>query len=328
MLTIVVPTMWRYAPFVEFLRSLTEVSCVDQIIVINNDKERMPAYRPQHEKIEYIDNEYNIFVNPAFNLGVQQARNQNVCIINDDVIFDSRILYYGEHFMDITPTCGVLGISVGEEKYQQPGFKDGTIDFVKWDPDQQPAMFFGFCMLFFVRKSEWLPIPQGLNIYFGDDWVVRTQKLFNREIYSITNCFFYTPFSQTCSTIELPPDTLPREQRIYDQAMNELINEKGYKMIPQTNIAPEYPADILRKQPADEVSISEFNPSNITQLIGDPKAVGDSSTHIIIEGINRDNIGDMSYYIFTFLAAMYDHQNWVVRNFYYRHDGLATVIIG
>lgn len=335
MLTIVVPTMWRYEPFVQFLDDLTKPDIVDQIIVINNDKERTPQNRPTHSKIEYVDNEYNIFVNPAFNLGVQLARNENVCIINDDVLFGFQTLYAADRFLNEHPECGVLGICPGETKYQHPPFINGSIDFIEWHPDISPAMFFGFCMLFFVRKSEWLPIPIGLNLYYGDDWVVRTQPLFNKKIYSITNSFFYTPYAQTCSKLTLPDDTLAREGEIFNQAFNELKNDRKDQMV-ETTQAPDviYVGDIIKSQ-AQNLLISGRSPVDgvLYDVIGfDNNSIEDilhfghlSTSKIVIEYINNDTIGDISYYILTFLRW---NKNWVVDEFYYQNDGWATVILG
>ena len=38
-------------------------------------------------KVQRLEQDNNIFVNPAWNLGVEQAKNENICICNDDVLF-------------------------------------------------------------------------------------------------------------------------------------------------------------------------------------------------------------------------------------------------
>lgn len=337
MLSVVVPTMWRYEPFQFVLECLLDEEIVSEIILIDNDPSKAPHWvnnlvlSNRGSKIRYVRNEYNIFVNPAFNLGVEMAKNENICIINDDVHFASNTLYAAEKFMDEHKECGVLGICPGETKFGQPPFRDGTIDFVQWRPEESPGMFFGFCMLFFVRKSEWLPIPHGLDIYYGDDWVVRTQPYFGREIYSITNSFFYTPYSQTCSQLTLPSDTLAREGEIYIREFNKLTG-KEHKMA-EYDVQPEYISDVMKRNATnilhDGMSIDQnvnydlilFGRGNIASL-NDVGSLGTS--FIIIEGIDSSNFADISYYALDFMNRF---KQWVLNDFFYKENGTSVIVL-
>ena len=84
--SIVVPTMWRFNLFADFLVKLVQVDAVGEIIIINNAMEAKPDHSIfAHPKIKMHDFKLNIFVNPAWNYGVSVAKYDNICIMNDDV---------------------------------------------------------------------------------------------------------------------------------------------------------------------------------------------------------------------------------------------------
>jgi len=55
---------------------------INEIIIINNDPSyKIPTYF-KHNKIKILTQKENIFVNPAWNLGVSVAKNENIIIAN------------------------------------------------------------------------------------------------------------------------------------------------------------------------------------------------------------------------------------------------------
>ena len=46
--TVVIPTMWKYAPFIKFLADLIECDDVHQVIIIDNN----PAERPPNTLVD------------------------------------------------------------------------------------------------------------------------------------------------------------------------------------------------------------------------------------------------------------------------------------
>ena len=97
MITVVVPTMWRYSPFLDLLKYILKVDVVTECIIINNDNTRTPTHPVlTNPKVKLVDFGKNIFVNPAWNYGVQHSSNNIVCILNDDLIFDLKLFYFSE----------------------------------------------------------------------------------------------------------------------------------------------------------------------------------------------------------------------------------------
>jgi glycosyltransferase involved in cell wall biosynthesis len=206
--SIVVPTMWKYAPFVEFLKDLVKFPLVDEIIIINNDQENTPVDDIfEHEKIKLVSFGRNIYVNPAWNFGVGVSRNNKICILNDDVIFDVK-LFYRINEMDLSST-GVIGISPGNAEHRQPPFVNGSINIVPWQGENT----LGFGCLMFIHKDWWIDIPTELKIYYGDNWIFETCMWRGQTNYLITDMLHYTPYAQTSSSVGI--DFLNKECELY-----------------------------------------------------------------------------------------------------------------
>ena len=209
--SIVVPTMWRVRDqFVKFVLQLCQHPAVDEIIIIDNNNAHTPP-EIHHEKIHIFDFGKNIYVNPAWNFGVGIARNERVCILNDDVTFDLSVFERLQYL--ITPEAGVFGLCPGVAEFNQPAVTDGAIDIVPWT-DQHT---YGFGCLMFVHRQSWRDIPEGLDIYFGDNYLFDLQLSLGKTNYLITNLNFYTPFAATTSDTTITAGFLDRESLVYQQ---------------------------------------------------------------------------------------------------------------
>lgn len=223
MLSVVVPTMWKYFPFVSFINNLCKLEVVDDIILINNNRNETPHDNLRlTDKVRIVDTGDNLFVNPSWNLGVQMAKNDNVCIINDDVMVDFKLFILMDEFMTHNKeSFGLAGIHPGDHNFGQIPFTDGSIDIIAWQEDMTSSsagMRFGLGTLFFVSKDKWVPIPDGLNFYYGDDWVFETSLLNGFHNYLITNCLYHSPNAQTCTFMMQQlsmDDILSREGSLY-----------------------------------------------------------------------------------------------------------------
>ena len=230
--SIIVPTMWQRATeFVDFVKQLSEHPLVDEIIIINNDNTKTPNMDNSAGKIQMFDFGRNIFVNPAWNFGVNASRNNLLCILNDDVSFDLDVLGRLQHML--TADAGVFGLCPGESVFNQPPVTTKTIDIIPWT-DQHT---YGFGCLMFIHKAVWQDIPQGLDIYYGDNFIFDIQLWQGRTNYLITNMDFKTPFAATTSVFQDIDKFLERESPIYDRIRQTRNNT--------INMLPQLPPDIL-----------------------------------------------------------------------------------
>jgi len=212
--TVVIPTMWRYKPFTNFLTDLVKFHLIDEVIIINNDIEKTPdAPVLKHEKVRMIEFVENIYVNPAWNIGVRESKNKFVGILSDDVIFDIKTFYHVQEVL--SPTSGVVGICLGDQTYNQPPFQNGSIKIKPWEGEHT----MGYGCLMFVHKDTWIDIPDDLKVYYGDNWIFDTALWEKRTNYLITDLLYFTPHAQTSGTIV--NNFLDKETPIYKNELEK-----------------------------------------------------------------------------------------------------------
>jgi len=220
--TVVVPTMWKInSVFLPHLERLCDSYWVDEIILIdNNSSERPDNVILKHPKIKSFDFGRNIYVNPAWNFGVNTSKNNKVCILNDDLDFDHTLF---EKIYDyIVPENGVSGLCPGIEEFNQPPFVDGSIDIKKWEREHT----YGFGCMMFVNKQNWTDIPDGLDIYFGDNFIFDNYLRQGKSNFIISNIKHTENFAQTTSDENLTGGFLERERVIYQNIMKPKENKK------------------------------------------------------------------------------------------------------
>ena len=167
--SIVIPTMWRSDRIVGMLDQFELCDEIDEVIIIDNDWANKPdiEFGP---KVKYLKQDENIFVNPAWNLGVSLAANDRVCLLNDDVTFNVRSLFSQMSMcFDRFKRVGVNARSYHLEDNDY--FELGIVE------EAQTRFGWGCCI--FVSKENWVDIPSGLKIWYGDNWIIRNNKAYS-----------------------------------------------------------------------------------------------------------------------------------------------------
>lgn len=259
--SVIVPTMWRRpAEFVAFLTRLCDHPAVDEVIIINNDTTRTPVGVADHAKIHMFDFGLNIYVNPAWNLGVKVARNDRICIVNDDMYFDLDVFARLEDLL--TPDNGVFGLCPGEPDFDQPAITDGAIDIVPWSGQHT----YGFGCLMFLHRNIWQDIPPGLNIYYGDNFIFDLQLKKGRTNYIITNMMFTGTFAATTGNTDITDGFLERERIVYEQEKLKMNNtdilEHEYQLECQSPSDIYQHLPLLRKLAGECKTVTEFGVRN------------------------------------------------------------------
>lgn len=238
--TVIIPTMWRCPQItVPFLAELAACEYVDEVIVIDNDFDKRPKLLP--EQITLFNFGKNIFVNPAWNFGVSNAKNDLICIVNDDIAFDTNV--FKKLIPYLTPENGIVGLCPGEKDFNQVPITTGTIDIVPWKGEHT----YGYGCLFFLHKQSWETIPDGLDVYYGDNYIFDTQLVKGKTNYLITNMKFKGYFAQTTGDKSVNNGFLEREFPIYQRIKQEMTYEEILKN--EYIAACNTPSDINRHVP-------------------------------------------------------------------------------
>jgi len=167
--SIVIPTMWKPDNFKLNLQKLYNLDFVDEILIISNDA---PAFTDFGSKVRVLQQESNIGVNPAWNLGLSESRNEDVVLLNDDFDFDRQKFFKGvEKYKD---DYAIIGIFHHKELIQEEILSLAGRTHA-----------YGCCM--YINKANYISIPEQLKVYFGDDWLVTVNMLRGKKIGGLTN---------------------------------------------------------------------------------------------------------------------------------------------
>ncbi len=207
MISVIVPTMWAYDPFLNFLENVLQLNCIGEVIIINNLVEDTPNHLAlKHPKIKMHNMPQNIYVNPAWNLGAQLSNYDTLCFLSDDVLVDLRIFQEADKF--VKKEIGVLGFGYHPAMFYlhaQRVINESELDSyivtgdikIKETNDNGSVHKTGNGALFFLHKQNYIPVPGEFLISGGDNWIYESQTILGRVNYFINDCFFYSPWGVT-----------------------------------------------------------------------------------------------------------------------------------
>lgn len=175
-IAVIVPTLWRYHPFADFVNRLAQMDVVCQVIVVDNNSKSRPSVE-WHTKIQFLDFGCNIYVNPSWNVGAYHASADILCFLNDDVVFDTSIMSILAQKMQ--PDQGLFGY-VESTAETAPRLVAHT--------NQLPQ---GFGQLFFLHQSNFVPVPAELLVHCGDNFLFDILKKRYNQNYLIVGLDFH-----------------------------------------------------------------------------------------------------------------------------------------
>jgi len=161
--SVIIPTLWKSNRIGKLLFDLIKCEFVDEIILIDNGGKFFEYYEGLN-KVKLVQVEENIYVNPAWNLGVKLAKNNNIAILNDDINFDPNIFELITE--DILSQFGIIGMGEGNYKESINQEIGPCIDV--WHPGINDWGWGCFIML---HKKYWIDIPENIKIWYGDNFI-------------------------------------------------------------------------------------------------------------------------------------------------------------
>ena len=169
MITVIMPTMWKPDGVLERIKQIVSIPSVSEFILIDNTEDGIDLGE-SIPKLIHIKERKNTFVNPAWNKGVELAKNNQLLIVNDDVDTDWSIIdLVSEH---ITNDKGIIG--AGKSCWQYFGGEPEIL----FTPNRVSC--YGCVM--FIHKDSYVKIPDDLKVHYGDDWLFMKSGKPNFEI--------------------------------------------------------------------------------------------------------------------------------------------------
>jgi hypothetical protein len=172
MFSVIIPTIW--VPGIDSVYSLLEKisKCenIKEIILINN----APDIHSDINIEKVIELKFNnIYVNPAWNIGVKNSNSNLICIMNDDIDFNLDIFHFINEQLE-NPEVKILGAS--KLSYSRTEDEQWTIEKVS-------IRNRGWGCLIFLKKENYFEIPDDLRIHFGDDIINHLIQVFITKYY-------------------------------------------------------------------------------------------------------------------------------------------------
>lgn len=210
MLSVIVPTMWKHEPFLDYLEGVLEQESVGEVIIINNDVVATPdSELLSHKKIRMHNCEKNIYVAPAWNLGAEMAHYDKLCFLSDDIEVDLNVFNKTDAFLK--PDIGMVGLLVeypGDDSYEK-FLTDGSINYVAMNGPHNSSKpnIVGIGTLFFVNKSDYTAIPK-VKIFHGEVMLWKRIETAKTN-YMITNCESLVSWHTTINFLGKNQNTSP-----------------------------------------------------------------------------------------------------------------------
>ena len=186
--TVVIPTLWKSNRTSKLLDDLKECEYVDEVIIIDNQWDK-PVDRLDG-KFRIISFGENIYVNPAWNKGIELAKNECIALCNDDINFNPNI--FGLITKNILSEYGIIGQS--EFNYKENNTDEPIIE--KW---LGKVRDWGWGCLIMFDKKDWINIPDDIKIWYGDDYIFRCNPAAKS---TIKNFSIQTEMSTTSDEIQ------------------------------------------------------------------------------------------------------------------------------
>lgn len=184
--SVVIPTLQRSPDLRPLVERCAGHPMVHEVLVINNAPDPLHWASP---KVRVLHQPENIYVNPAWNLGVHTATGRFLAILNDDILFDPELFTLVGRALQ-NPFVGIVGI--GSKCYEPGAGRRLRLRPVGHRP-------FGFGTAMFLRRSRYTDVPAEMKIFGGDDWLFQAQRHLN---FVITDFAVHTEMSVTSGSPE------------------------------------------------------------------------------------------------------------------------------
>ena len=190
----IIPTLWKAKEFTDHLVDvLIEDESVGEIIVIDN----APSdFSYDNEKVITFWPEENLYVNPSWNLGVEESDYDKFIILNDDIIIPYN--FVSQLKEGLTQDKGIFGIDYASI-IEVDEFSTENITFLDRKITLKPLTKrdWGFGIVIAGHKESYHKIPQNLRIWYGDDYLVQMNNEQGKVNYVIDDVPIFTMMSTT-----------------------------------------------------------------------------------------------------------------------------------
>jgi hypothetical protein len=218
MISFIVPTLWNSNYIHQSIASFKK-SNRGEFILIDNLNSNFTD-----KDLTVVKNKTNNFVNPSWNQGVSIAKYDYVCLLNDDITFNFTTLLNNFERLTEDSNHGIIafnGINLTNALND-----DNDI----LSPQKTNMRGFGFGCMMLLKKADYIPIPDDIKVYFGDDILnVSLASILKRQTYIIPDLKAKGEISVTSSKFQHFMDI---EHPMYEKFICRLTPDYIYNLMP------------------------------------------------------------------------------------------------
>lgn len=187
MISVIIPTLQKDVKILRLLiETLSADEAVSEIILIDNSCKGVSF---SCDKMKVITPEANLFVNPSWNLGVKEAKNELFVLFNDDLLvcenFCSQVLSQ----IESKESFGVLGMSSQSViNTATPTIPEVTKFEMVEDNGDRPN---NWGTIIFGKKSTYQEIPDQIKILCGDDFIRFVARKNGLKVFMLEGAIIY-----------------------------------------------------------------------------------------------------------------------------------------
>ncbi len=213
MISFIVPTMWRNPMRLRDIIHDYKRAAIPNAEFILIDNNHGCYLEPE---LTILIAKENLYVNKSWNIGVDIAKNNIVCLLNDDIEINFQTI---KHNLDAINNLdfGIIGFNANKNLGTDFNTNIDVFEF-----KEAECRYLGFGCMMFIRKENYIKIDERLKIFFGDDILYWWNKDKNgKKIYVIENLKALGELSATSKDYN---DEIQKELPYYEEAIRNLQN--------------------------------------------------------------------------------------------------------
>lgn len=141
------------------------MECIEEILIINNNKDRAVDFNM--DKVRVIGTGDNMYVNPSWKYGVENAKCSNVILANDDITLMGDLSKLLKNVSFLLKEKMILGPNAT----CFPRYKSSPVlKFFPSSSGSKYVMNYGFGVFMIMKKETFLntKIPDNFLVWYGD----------------------------------------------------------------------------------------------------------------------------------------------------------------
>jgi glycosyltransferase involved in cell wall biosynthesis len=178
--SVIIPTMFRCVNITNnLLESLYDDPAVSEVIIIDNTEDQSNIDKVTiNEKLQIHSQGKNIYVNPAWNLGVTIAKEDVIAILNDDITIPNN-LFSALSKADFKE-LGIVGACHPTiQQVESP---------IRFNIEHAELLavsdrMWGYGIFMAMHKDTYINIPEDMLVWCGDDYLFHQNKLVGKQNY-------------------------------------------------------------------------------------------------------------------------------------------------